>query len=158
MDSLIRSELLNALSDELLAVKDFVALLQQEQRLLTENDTEQLLILAEQKSTRAIKLNELGENRRNLLRQQLPDLSRESIRQWLTSNSPDGLALWQEVLTLAAQSQEINNINGELIQMRLRHIQQTLTALGGAVRQASLYGPDGQPNFSPGSGRSLGNG
>ncbi|OGT21939.1 MAG: hypothetical protein A2342_05455 [Gallionellales bacterium RIFOXYB12_FULL_54_9] len=158
MNSLVVQELFDALSDELLAVQDFVELLQQEQRLLMENETEQLLNLAERKSARALKLNELGEIRRNLLRKQLRELSRETIHSWLKINSPEGLALWHKIITLAEQSQEINTINGELIQMKLRHIQQTLTALGGAVRQASLYGPDGQPDFSPGGGRSLGNG
>lgn len=150
--------LLTALSDELKAVRDFVDLLQQEQQLLLENETELLLHLAEKKSAQALALNQLAEIRRNLLRKHIPELSRDSIRAWLDAHCHEGLLLWQQILTLAAQSQELNNINGEVIQMKLRHIQQTLTALGGAVRHANLYGPDGQTNFSVGGGRSLGSG
>ncbi len=151
-------ELLAALSEELLAVREFVDLLHREQQLLIENQTDLLMPLADQKSAQAIHLNQLAETRRDLLLKQMPELSQSAISDWLASNSPEGLALWHELRALAGLSQELNNTNGEVIQMKLRYIQQTLTALGGAVRKANLYGPDGQPSFSAGTGRSLGNG
>jgi flagellar biosynthesis protein FlgN len=151
-------ELLAALSDERVAVRDFVELLQHEQRLLTENDIEPLLVLAEQKSAHAIKLNELAEVCRRMLGKIIPSLDSAAIQAWLEVNSREGLAMWQEVRALAEQAKQLNNINGELIQMKLRHNQQALAALSGAVNQASLYGADGQSNFSTGTGRSLGSG
>lgn len=151
-------ELLAALSNERVAVRDFVELLQHEQSLLTENDIEPLLILAEQKSARALKLNELAEVCRRLLGKIIPSLDSAAIQAWLEVNSREGLAMWQEVRALAEQAKQLNNINGELIQMKLRHNQQVLAALSGAVNQASLYGADGQSNFSSGTGRSLGSG
>jgi len=150
------AELLATLTDELRAANAFVVLLQQEQRLLTENETDQLLRLAEQKSSQAIKLNNLATHRRSLLERTIPDLSVNAIQTWLTDNSPEGLALWQQIRVLAEQSQQINHINGELIQMKLRHNQQSLATLSQAVHKADLYGPDGQRSFAPGSGRSLG--
>lgn len=148
--------LLTALSNELGAVRIFVELLQLEQILLTENQTDKLLSLAEQKSAQAVDLNQLAEIRRNLLKQQIPELGNDAIQAWLSTHSTEGLARWQEIRLLAEQASQLNHINGEVIQMKLRHNQQTLTTLSQAVRKADLYGPDGQRSFAPGSGRSLG--
>lgn len=120
-----------------------------------ENDIDQLLILAEQKSAHAVRLNELTEIRRRLMAKFVPALDLAGIRTWFEANSEEGLAKWQEIRLLAEQAEQLNHINGELIQMKQRLIQQSLTALTRAVSQANLYGPDGQTSFSPGSGRSL---
>jgi flagellar biosynthesis protein FlgN len=85
-------------------------------------------------------------------------LGADAIHAWLGTHSPEGLAIWQKTLALAKRSQQLNRTNGELIQMKLRHNQQSLAVLSNAVNKANLYGPDGQPNFAPGSGRSLGSG
>lgn len=147
-------QLLAALSEEREALSGFVELLQQEQTLLMENSVDELLLLAEQKSTSAQRINELTDNRSRLLGKFVSDA--EGVYDWLERNSAEGLAIWQEIRQLAESSRLLNHINGELIQMKLRHNQQSLTALTRAVNQANLYGPDGQTNFSPGSGRSLG--
>lgn len=150
------TELLAALTAEHLALQDFVSLLEREQGLLVENSADQLLELAEQKSAFAINLNELAESRRSLLRKNIPVLSVETIHAWLKTHSTEGLAIWKKIRTLAEHAQQINHTNGELIQMKIRHNQQSLTVLSNAVNKANLYGPDGQTSFSPGSGRSLG--
>jgi len=150
------TQLLTALSNELRAVRIFIELLQQEQTLLTENKTDALLTLAAQKSALAVSLNQLAENRRSLLNNQLPEYDNDAIQTWLTTHSREGLTRWQELGILAEQARQLNRINGELIQMKLRHNQQTLAALTKAARKADLYGPDGQHSFTPGSGRSLG--
>ena len=126
--------------------------------MLVENNTDQLLELAGQKTAQAVSLNELAESRRSLLRKNIPAFSAEAIHAWLETHSAEGLAVWQEIRTLAARAQQINHTNGELIQMKLRHNQKSLAVLSNAVNKANLYGPDGQPSFSPGSGRSLGSG
>ncbi|ADL55067.1 flagella synthesis protein FlgN [Gallionella capsiferriformans] len=148
--------LMTAFSDERLAVRGFVDLLLQEQSLLTENSIDPLLILAEKKSAEAVRLNELAESRRRLLEKYVGVLSSAAIQSWLEAHNHECLLIWQEICTLAAQAGQLNNVNGELIQMKLRHNQQSLTALTRAVSQANLYGPDGQTNFSAGTGRSLG--
>ena len=152
------TELLAALTAEHLALQDFIILLEREQGLLVENNADQLLELAEQKSACAINLNELAESRRSLLRKNIPVLSVEAIPAWLKTHSTEGLAIWKKIRTLAEHAQQINHTNGELIQMKIRHNQQSLTVLSNAVNKANLYGPDGQTSFSPGSGRSLGSG
>lgn len=150
------AEILSALSDERVSVLSFVELLQQEQSLLTENSIDQLQSLAEKKSAHAVRLNELNEVCRRLLGKVIPTPDNTAIAAWFETNSKEGLALWQEVRALAEQAWQLNQINGELILMKQRLNQQLLTALTRAVNQANLYGSDGQTNFSPGSGRSLG--
>lgn len=152
------TKLLGALTVERAALQKFIHLLEHEQGLLVENNTDQLLELAEQKSAQSISLNELAESRRNLLRESIPVFSAETVHAWLEAHSAECLAIWQEIRILASDAQQINNTNGELIQMKLRHNQKSLAVLSNAVNKANLYGPDGQPNFSPGSGRSLGSG
>lgn len=150
--------MLSALTAERAALLNFVALLEREQGMLMENLTDQLLELSEQKSTDALGLNQLAETRRALLRKNLPQQGADAIRAWLGTHSPQGLAVWQEILALAERAQRLNQTNGELIQMKLRRNQQLLAVLSNAVNKANLYGPDGQTSFSPGSGRSLGSG
>lgn len=152
------SPLLAALSAERAALADFVGLLQREQDMLSANLTDQLVELSEQKSNEALRLNQLGEARRALLQNNIPQLSVAAIQTWLKTNNPPGLAVWREVLSLAERAQQLNEINGELIKMKLRHNQQALSALSNAANKANLYGPSGQTEFSPGSGRSLGSG
>lgn len=153
------SQLYSALVAERAALGGFVDLLAREQGLLVENSTDQLLELAEQKTASAININTLAETRRGLLRKNIPELSVETIHDWLKEHSPEGLVIWQEIRTLAERAQQLNQTSGELIQMKLRHNQQSLAALSSAVNKtSSLYGPDGQPSFAPGSGRSLGSG
>jgi flagella synthesis protein FlgN len=151
-------QLISALTTEHLALLNFVALLEREQEMLVANLTDRLLELSEQKSSDAIALNEFAQTSRTLLQTNIPQLSVDSIHAWLGKHSPEGLAIWQKNLTLAKRSQQLNRANGEVIQMKLRHNQQSLAVLSNAVNRANLYGPDGQPSFSPGSGRSLGNG
>ena len=152
------SQLLAALTAERAALLSFVDLLEREQGMLVENRTDRLLEQSEQKSNASFGLNELAEARRSLLQENLPKLSADAIHAWLAAHNPQGLAVWHEVLALAERAQQLNRTNGELIQIKLRHNQQSLAVLSNAVKKANLYGPDGQPSFSPGSGRSLGSG
>ncbi len=150
--------LLAALAAEHEALLKFVALLEREQGMLMENQNDQLLELSEQKSGDALELNKLAEARRALLKPHIAQLSADGIRNWLAAHSSEGLALWEEIVGLAARAQVLNNANGEVIQMKLRNNQQALTVLSNAVNRANLYGPDGQASFSSGGGRSLGSG
>ncbi|HUW00004.1 MAG TPA: flagellar protein FlgN [Gallionella sp.] len=152
------ARILAALAAEHAALLNFVALLEREQTMLVENLTGQLLELSEKKTTGALDLNKLGQERRALLQEVIQRLDADTIQAWLGANCPHGLAIWQQTLTLAKRSHLLNQTNGELIHMKLRHNQQSLAVLSNALNKANLYGPDGQPNFSPGSGRTLGNG
>lgn len=152
------AQLLAALTAERDALRNFVDLLEREQSMLVANETDQLLQLADQKSANAISLGDLAESRRSLFRRDIPERSIETIHAWLEMNSAQGLAIWREIRVLAERAQQLNITNGELVQMKLRHNHQALSVLSKAVNKATLYGPDGQTSFSPGSGRSLGSG
>lgn len=150
------AQLLPVLTAEHTALLNFIVLLEQEQEILVENRTDQLLELSQQKSTDALRLNELTETRRSLLQKNIPQLSVDTIRAWLKTHSPNGLAIWLEVITLTKRAQRLNQTNNELLQMKLRHNQQSLVVLNNAVKKTNLYGSNGQPSFSAGNGRSLG--
>lgn len=152
------SGLLAALPIERSALLSFISLLEREQAALVENRSDALPELSAQKSSDAIKLNQLAESRLKLLQQAIPQPNAEKIQAWMQANCPNALPLWQDIIALAQRAKQLNQINGELIQMKLRHNQQALTVLSNAVNKAGIYGRNGQPDFSPGSGRSLGSG
>lgn len=155
----MRAPLHTALAAERAALLDFVTLLEHEQEILVENRVDRLLDLSEKKTTSAFSLNKLAEARRASLQKIIPQpAGADAIHAWLKTHDPEGLSAWLEVTTLAKRAQQLNQSNGELIQMKLRHNQQSLAVLSNAVNKANLYGPDGQASFSPGSGRSLGSG
>ncbi len=152
------ANLLAALKEEQASLQSFVELLRQEQKMLTEGSIDGLLELAEKKSNHALKIYKVAEARHRLLQGLVSELTAQNIQNWLEKNSRESLGLWQSIRILGDQAQELNRINGELIQAKLRHNQQLLGALSRAVNQASLYGPNGQTSFPGGSGRSLGMG
>jgi flagella synthesis protein FlgN len=154
------AQLVAGLTAEHAALQKFVALLEREQTMLVENLTDQLLELSEQKSSDALNLGRLAETRRNLLKKNIPqeNLQSDAIQAWMKTHSPEGLVIWQKLRAMADRAQQLNLTNGELIQMKLRHNQQSLAVLIKAADKANLYGPNGQHSFSPGSGRSLGSG
>lgn len=140
------------LNDELTSLRAFVVLLESERKALLNNDTERLLAIADSKAQAASQLAEMAAIRRK----SLFSSSTDTMESWLPKHAPASVPHWQNIRQLAAKAQQINNINGELIQSGLRRNQQALTALQGASQHAAgLYGPDGQPNLG-GSGRTLG--
>ena len=142
------------LNKELAELRKFVALLASEQEFLLHNDTENLLTLSEVKSQAANILMEIGSSRRQSL---LAD-GKDSMESWIGRNAPGSQALWHEIRELAAQAQQLNNTNGELIQSRMRNNQQALGVLYNSSKNAAgIYGRDGQANINS-SGRHLGSG
>lgn len=144
------------LQDERDAMRDFVALLEREQAALIENLTDAVLELAGQKSEQAIRLNALVETRTALFKQRYSGLAPAIIQQELQLRDPHSWNLWLELRDYAEHAQRLNQSSGELIQLKLRHNQQALNVLNNATQQADLYGANGQPSFTPGSGRPLG--
>lgn len=139
------------------ALKNFVSLLENEQENLLGDDTERLLPLVENKTKAAHELNTLATSRRNGLLSRGAGTAAGGISDWLRSHAASSLPLWHEIQQLAEQARLLNRSNGILIQTRLRHNQQMLTALHSAANStSSLYGPDGQAH-TPSGGRTLGN-
>ncbi len=144
------SAALARLNDERDTLRDFIVLLEQEQKILLGTDTEPLLVLAELKTSIADKLAALEQDRYREF------AGSGSTAEWLKKNAPQSAGLWEEIIGLAKQAQSLNRSNGDLIQIKMRYNQQALTVLIGATQHAAgLYGPDGQTNL-PSTGRNLG--
>lgn len=138
------------------ALRDFVALLEREQGALVENLTDEVMTLAEQKSEQALRLHELVEARAALFKQRYSGLPPAAIQQELQMKDPHSWNLWLELRDYAERAQHLNQSSGELIQLKMRHNQQALNVLNSAANQANIYSANGQPSFTPSSGRQLG--
>ncbi len=145
---------ISLLNKELAELRKFVDLLSSEQQSLLDNDTDSLLTLSETKTLAAGLLMDMSKSRRKSLLKNGID----TMEVWLAKHAPASQVLWHDIQKFAARAQQINSINGELIQTRMRHNQQALGVLHNASKStAGLYGPDGQANFGN-AGRHLGSG
>jgi len=143
------------LNNEISSLRAFLLLLEKEQQALLTQDSELLLTLADEKNQATHKLIELSNLRRRSIN--LNAVNTDTTA-WLEKNAPSCLSAWKEVRELAKQAHQFNQINGEVIQLKLRSNQKALTVLLGANENAAgLYGRDGQPNL-PVAGRTLGSG
>ena len=133
------ARLARVIEDEAALLTDFVALLGREEGLLVEGQTDALLALADQKTQIYRRLQFLHDERcRTAAR------FREGGLQAALAAAPAAAARWDEVLSLAAEAQRRNIINGQLIAERMKHNQAALSVLLAAAEQPQLYGPDGQ--------------
>jgi flagella synthesis protein FlgN len=145
------TEFLSNLNDECATLQAFVVLLEDEQRVLLGQHSEELLPLAEAKIQLANKVAAFSTARQRLI----PE-GTHNMEQWLRTNIPQTLPVWQEARQLAMNVHRLNQTNGELIKIKLRYNQQALGVLYGAAQStAGLYGADGQPN-QPSASRTLG--
>lgn len=149
------AEFAASLRNEHHALRAFVALLETEQNALVEGQTDELLDLADSKTRLIDQLNQLGAIRKRFQSQHSDPATADNLEAWLRQYAAAELPLWNEMRQLAARAQQLNQTNGELIQVKLRHNQQALAVLHNAAHSASLYGRDGQHNL-PGMGRKLG--
>jgi len=153
-----RARFVADLHAEAAAFADFLELLRTEQAALAARDIEALLQIGPSKSERIAALNDLARRRTAFLSSQAFSADRNGMAQWLLgqggSDAATLSALWQGLLDTAARAQALNRENGVLIETRLQHNQQLLSALASGA-QPSLYGPDGQTRMG-GPGRNLG--
>jgi len=150
------SDLVMNLEAELRAYQDFIQVLQTEQDALVQGNIDPLLELARIKSGKVVLLSQLAENRARFLDAQGYSQEQGGMAKWLRDGgNPQISELWQQLLTLAENAQQLNQINGGLIDTRLRNNQQALAILQVAANQSALYGPDGQTQ-ALGLGRPIG--
>lgn len=147
MDQHSETVFASILKTELEGFQAFHQLLQEEQGALVKGDTDLLLRLARQKSELIEKLAGLGARRNGLISAAGCANNASGIATYLDAieAATSTRELWGKLLDLAREVDRINRSNGILIDTRLRHNQQALSALQGAANPAaSLYGPDGQ--------------
>jgi flagella synthesis protein FlgN len=118
-----------------------------------------LLELARIKSEKVVLLSQFAESRSRFLSEQGYAQEQGSMAKWLQQQGDGGnpqiTELWQQLLALAKNAQQLNQINGNMIDTRLRNNQQALAILQAAAKQNALYGPDGQTQ-ALGLGRPIG--
>ena len=127
-------------------LRQFLALLKDEQTSLSSGATENLSLISEQKSKCALQLNSLAAERNSFLTSHGLLTDRSGVEAWLDTHNEDKVsrAAWENTLVLAAEARELNRINGELIKIRLQYNAKALEALQGGSNSLDLYGPDGQ--------------
>lgn len=147
---------LAGIGDELDRLRAFVALLQREQECLARADVDALLPLIDAKSTFSAELAEFSRVRESALSSlQLP-AGGSGIKAWLEkSKNPAERKAWADLVALAAKVRNLNETNGKLIGLHLKHNQHAFNALMAAANRAMTYGPDGHQQTGLG-GRILG--
>ena len=149
------AEFISQMHEERVALQAFIRLLETEQVALLNEQTEQIQTLADNKTKMVQELSKLVNARRNGMLMRGIEIEPGSMEVWLQAHTASNLPAWHEIQQLATQAQNMNHTNGELIQIKMRHNQQTLTMLHNATHSANgLYGRDGQPSLSV-SGRIL---
>jgi flagella synthesis protein FlgN len=139
------------------ATRDFIDLLQREQRTLQQADVSALVALTNEKTHRMQQLAQMADARNRWLAT-LDHTGDRSGMERILSDYPAATSVWKDLLKLAEMAAELNKINGILIDQRLRYNEQALAVLQAATpRNSGLYGSDGQPRPLCG-GRQLGEG
>lgn len=145
------------LVSELVDLKRFCALLEEERKVLTGAQADQLPDIATEKSALAARLSQFEVQRDAILVSNGFAKGRSGIEAWLVSH-PNAVVerqRWSELLRLATKARDGNETNGRLINLLLKQNQEALSVLlsGGA---GSIYGADGQQRTVAGGKRSLG--
>lgn len=145
--------------NELTALRQFIEILRREQSALVKADVNQLLSISEEKSRQADKLSQLGQKRVALLSSLGISNSRSHVENWLQSQPKEIVDTWTALIEAVKTAQELNQVNGKLIESQLQHNQGALNTLVQAANQSAVYGADGQPRtIQPSSQRILGKG
>ena len=146
------------LAGELVELRRFCALLEEERKALTGVQADRLPAIAGEKSSLASQLSRFEAHRDDILSKSGFAKGRTGMEAWL-ANPPARLnerRQWNELLKLAGQARDANETNGRLINLLLKQNQDALAVLlsGGGVN--SIYGADGQQRSLAAGKRSFG--
>jgi len=137
------------LEAEIDATSAFIDLLEQEAELLTDSTAlDTLPELTVRKQALADQLTTLARARLAHLPavDQTNDTDTDYDRTTAVAATDDALwQAWHTLLDLADQAHDLSLRNGALIDVHLRHTQQSLAALRAAIGAGSLYAADGKP-------------
>ncbi|MDR2364592.1 MAG: flagellar protein FlgN [Zoogloeaceae bacterium] len=135
------------LAAEITVVQRFIALLQEEQRQLRQNEIDALESTTKSKLQLAEELKEIGDVRRAYLnRQGFPrENDGHDVENWLIAQgNPRLLQAWHTLQNLARDAKSLNEINGQCIALLSRNTREQLNALTGQQANGIFYKPDGQ--------------
>lgn len=144
---------------ELDALEKFLLILENEQQVLKRAEVDKLPNIARSKSELLVTLSQLGTSRETYLKRNGIESDAASIAQFIhlgVHGTPSHLMeKWEKLLAAAKRAQELNQLNGAMIEAMVKHNQQALAILQDAAQQNGLYGPDGHSR-AMGAGRQLG--
>ena len=147
------NRLLQHLTQEHVAVAEFLALLMQESDAMTHGRFTALPDLAERKSELADKISLLGRQRENEQMRLGYKADRGGAEAAAAAGGQTLQNAWIRLRECAAQAHERNHSNGVMIHTHLDFTRQAISFLKASGKP--LYGPDGTHNTGVGGGNSL---
>ena len=148
------------LQQEQQAARLLIDVLNQEQALLIAADIDSLAMVTERKVPLVAQMSELATRRHRALGGKGLPASEAGMQAWIDRKTdgkpadPAAAAAWTALLAMARQAQEINRINGLLINTHMARNQNALNVLRVQGNSGNFYGPDGQAT-NRGMGRGL---
>ncbi len=152
--SMSRQEFADAVTQELSAMRAFVALLDQESAALTGGNADTLSGLAAEKTTLLEILSRCAEQRAVLLGAPGPAQT-DGLRQRIGKDA-SVRANWNSLLDAARRAADLNAANSCVVDLKLGQVRRAMDTLG--VRGTSLYGMNGISAYESGISRSLAQG
>ncbi len=122
--------------------------LENEYQALSDNDTQAIESIAQEKTMLMEQLEDLNKERRTLLEAAGLNLNTSGVDDFLNSSTipdkPKLKTLWGNISSLSKQCDKQNNINGIIIENNRRHTENALSVLQGKQQTAELYSSKGQ--------------
>ena len=135
------------LDAETSALRSLLAILRQEQTLLTTGDVEAHAGLLEDKAAHIAELSQLAEQRHRALGNLGFPASEAGMQHWLALATDSARAEWATLMSLAGAAHETNRVNGLLLGQLQARNRQALAALGLGA-SSGLYGASGQADLA----------
>ncbi len=150
----------DTLQQEQQAARQLIDVLNQEQALLISADIDSLSMVTERKAPLVAQMSELATHRHRILGVMGLVASEAGMQAWIDQSRdgkpahPAASSAWTVLIAMARQAQEINRINGLLINSHMARNQNALNVLRVQGNGGNFYGPDGQAS-QRGMGRGL---
>jgi len=147
----LRIEPTSPLDPEIMAMRSLIAILTLEQGVLASSDPETLGKILQDKQKAIDLSNELTKNRIKSMIERGFTIDQIGLEGWIQEKSGEAkahvnnpLLSWLELKDLAEKAQELNRINGMLINKRALIVSDTLVGIRGGSVSDATYGPNGK--------------
>lgn len=128
------------------AAKRLLAQLETERSALISGDATTIDLVTAKKQALLQQIETLESERRHLLSYigegtyQLPFAMERELAQYKGAAQQ-----WRDTVATLARCQQLNEANGSLVELRMRHVRQALDLVMGVPSRTELYGPQGEP-------------
>lgn len=152
-------QILQIINHEIDVMQSLTKLLEEEQLVLINNESDKLEVITPNKNSLLSKVVELEKSRSQVLAQLGLSNDAVGMNQFLAANSQNSEleVAWKSLLSISSAAQEQNKNNGQLINRQLSKNQAALNILqsGSAHQAGSMYGADGQSKVKSNAGRGI---